>query len=106
MGMRALLKIVLGGFALGLVLAPVARGAFPGNAGKVAFQTNRDGNFEIYTIPADLSPPTRLTNNPAEDVQPPWAADGQKIAFTSMRDGQYEVYTMNANGSGQTRITN
>jgi TolB protein len=96
---------LVGAFLAVLVLASVADAAFPGNDGKVAFQTNRDGNFEIYTFNADFSF-TRLTNNSADDLTPAWSADGQQIAFTSLRDGQYEVYTMNANGSGQTRVTN
>ena len=70
------------------------------------FHSNRDGNFEIYTMNPDGSGPTRLTNNGADDVTPTWSADGTKIAWVSTRDGQYEIYTMNADGTGQTRVTN
>jgi Tol biopolymer transport system component len=98
---------VVGAFLAVLVFAPIAGAAFPGNNGKVAFHTNRDGNFEIYTVTSDGSAVfTRLTNNAADDVTPAWSADGTKIAWVSLRDGNYEIYTMNANGSGLLRITN
>ena len=38
----------------------------------IAFGSNRDGNFEIYTMNADGSGQTRLTNNPADDWLPDW----------------------------------
>ncbi len=74
--------------------------------GKIAFTSTRDGNHEIYSMNADGSNQTRLTNNAAADDNPAWSPDGTKIAFTSIRDGNYEIYIMNANGSSQTNLTN
>jgi dipeptidyl aminopeptidase/acylaminoacyl peptidase len=73
---------------------------------KIAFHSNRDGNWEIYVMNEDGSNQTDLTNNPACDAYPAWSPDGSKIAFTSDRDGNYEIYVMNADGSKQTRLTN
>jgi Tol biopolymer transport system component len=39
---------------------------------KIAFHSDRDGNFEIYVMNADGSEQTRLTNNPADDIGPAW----------------------------------
>jgi TolB protein len=86
--------------------APPAHATFPGLNGKIAFHSNRDGNFEIYSMDANGSNQTRLTSNAATDVSAAWSADGTKIAFASNRDGNFEIYTMNADGTGQTRITN
>lgn len=72
----------------------------------LAFESNRDGNVEIYTMSADGSGQTRLTNNQAEDEHPSWSPDGRSIAFDSNRDGHFQIYVMNRDGSGQTRITN
>jgi TolB protein len=36
----------------------------------LVFQTNRDGNWEIYLMNADGSNPHNLTNNPADDQYP------------------------------------
>ena len=74
--------------------------------GRIAFQSNRDGNNEIYVMNGDSSGLTNLTNNPADDIGPVWSPDGKKIVFTSDRDGNAEIYIMNADGSHQTRFTN
>ena len=71
----------------------------------IAFQSNRDGNVEIYVMNADGSGLTRLTNSPGADAAPDWSPDGRKLVFQSERDGNIELYTMNADGNGQTRLT-
>ena len=75
---------------------------------RIAFISERDGNFEIYLGPTTLNywPAVRLTNNVARDTSPDFSPDGTKIAFRSNRDANDEIYTMNADGSGQTRLSN
>jgi Tol biopolymer transport system component len=73
---------------------------------KIAFQSNRDGNDEIYVMAANGSDQTRLTNDPAADTRPSWSPAGDKIAFTSNRDGNGEIYVMNADGTDVARLTN
>jgi|GEM_PF-321058 len=72
---------------------------------RIAFQSNRDGNYEIYTMKPDGTDLRRLTNNAFSDTEPAWSPDASKIAFTSNRDGNSEIYVMNADGTGQTRLT-
>lgn len=43
----------------------------------IAFQTNRDGNWEIYVMNADGSDPRDLTNDPSDDQMPYWAPAAQ-----------------------------
>ena len=99
---NALFGACLGVLALA---APPAHATFPGENGKIAFQSNRDGNFEIYSMNADGTSQTRLTFNTSSDIDPSWSADGTKIAFATNRDGNFEIYSMNANGTGATRLT-
>jgi Tol biopolymer transport system component len=73
---------------------------------KIAFSSDRDGNFEIYTMDADGGGLTRLTENTAEDFSPTWSPDGTRLAFVSNRDGNTEIYVMNSDGTAQTRLTN
>ena len=110
-GTHLLGRSVLASVALALALALAtlgagqARAAFPGTNGNLIFETNRDGNEEIYTMNADGSNRVDLTRNPADDTDPRWSADGSRILFASNRAGNYQIYTMNADGSGVTRVT-
>jgi dipeptidyl aminopeptidase/acylaminoacyl peptidase len=92
-------------FALAAVVARHARAAFPGTNGRIVFESNRDGNEEIYTMNADGTDRIDLTRNPADDTDPRWSADGGRIVFASNRTGNYQIYTMNADGSGVARVT-
>ena len=74
--------------------------------GKIAFDSSRDGDGEIYIMNIDGSEQIRLTNNTANDWDPCFSPDGSKIAFESDRDGNFEIYIMNIDGSGQLNLTN
>lgn len=85
---------------------PAVRNVDPSWCGqKIAFVSDRDGNWEIYTMNSDFTNQTRLTYNSADDISPGWSSDCQKIAFVSNRDGVYKIYVMNANGTNQNPIT-
>jgi len=72
---------------------------------QLAFESDRDGNQEIYTMESDGSNQTRLTFNAADDYAPAWSPDGARIAFTSTRDGGIDIYVMNADGSNPVRLS-
>jgi Tol biopolymer transport system component len=69
---------------------------------KIAFQSARDGNQEIYVMNANGSGAMNLTNNPALDSLPDFSPDGTRLTFGSNRDGgDVDVWVMNAaDGSG------
>ena len=75
----------------------IGNGSSPNNR-LIAFTSTKDGNLDIYTMYADGSGLTNLTDNPAQDVNPVWSPDGKRIAFESDRDGYRQIYLMNANG--------
>jgi Tol biopolymer transport system component len=79
--------------------------AFSGPNGRIAFVSHRDGNDDIYTITADGSAESKLTDSTEGDYGPAWSPDGSKIAFTSLRDGNEDVYVMNSDGSLETNCT-
>jgi TolB protein len=72
---------------------------------KIVFESNRNGNFEIYTINTDGSDIKQLTHDTAFDGTPVWSPDGKWIVFASERDKDSEIYIMNTDGSSQKRIT-
>jgi len=46
---------------------------------KIAFCSNRDGNFEIYTMDPDGSSQKRITYDPDDDQFPIWTFDGRIV---------------------------
>jgi len=73
---------------------------------KIAFISDRDDNWEVYSMNVDGTYQTNLSKNPAEEASPCWSYDGNKIVFVSTRDGNYEIYIMNADGTNPERLTN
>ncbi len=73
--------------------------------GRILFQSDRDGNDEIYAMTPAGTEMTRLTHNKAYDGYPVWSFDGDKIVFESNREGRFQIYVMRANGRDPVRIT-
>jgi Tol biopolymer transport system component len=111
---RLLAVICVGGLAAGV--SP-ALGAFPGENGKILFDSFRDDGEtpDIWTMNPNGS---NLVNLTANSGRASWRPDGQKIAFMSDRETpdnptppppfpgpDFEIFVMNADGSNQTQIT-
>ena len=78
----------------------------PPRRGQIVFQSNRDGDHEIYIMEQDGSNQRKLTSNESADNYPVVSPDGRMILFQSERDGNEEVYVMNLDGTDQQRLTN
>ncbi len=77
------------------------------NGYRMAFSSNRLGNYEIHSMNPDGTGTTRLTVSSAVDEEPSVDPSSQRILFTSNRlNSRKEIYVMNADGSGVTRLTN
>jgi Tol biopolymer transport system component len=66
----------------------------------LAYCAQRDGNFDIYTIPAAGGEETRLTTSPGYDDGPDYSPDGKWIYFNSDRSGSWDIWRMPASGAG------
>src|SRR6185295_9630645 len=74
--------------------------------GKIAFTSDRDGNFEIYTMNSDGSEQVRLTNNAGMDGYPTWSPDGRMIAFIGETPaGGLAIFRMDEDGTNKTQVT-
>lgn len=61
---------------------------------RIAFHSDRSGNWDIWIANADGSGLTRLTRHPGPDRFAAWSPDGAKIAFTSRRSGNDDVWVI------------
>jgi hypothetical protein len=71
---------------------------------RIAFMSNKDGNWEIYVARADGSKVQRITRDPGNDGLPAWSPDGRYLAFVSDRDGTWAVWVVRADGSSLARL--
>ena len=71
---------------------------------KIAFSSNRRGNWDIYVMNADGSNQVRLTKSPLIDVSPVWSPTGEQILFVSGQSGAMDLYVMDANGSRLRKV--
>ena len=75
-------------------------------AGKtLAYCAERNGSYDIYTIPAEGGNETRLTNAFGLNDGPEYSSDGEYIWFNSERSGRMQAFCMKADGSEQTQMT-
>jgi Tol biopolymer transport system component len=74
---------------------------------KIAFQSNRSGNHEVWTCEADGSNCLQLTSFGGPQCGTPrWSPDGRWLALDSRVEGQSEIYVIAADGGTPRRVTN
>ena len=71
----------------------------------LAYCAERNGEFDIYTIPVSGGEEKRLTTAPGLDDGPDYSHDGQYIYYNSERSGLMQIWRMKNDGSAQQQIT-
>ncbi len=59
---------------------------------------------DLWLVPSDGGPGTRLTRGAYRDTAPRWAPDGGRIAFLSDRDGTSGIWLLDIDGGEASRI--
>lgn len=65
----------------------------------LAYDSNLNGNADIFKMPISGGEPEQLTRDPADDFAPHWSPDGTEIAFHSFRNGNRDIFVVSADGS-------
>ncbi len=71
----------------------------------LAYVGQRDGEFDIYTMPVGGGPETRLTTAQGLDDGPDYTPDGRWIYFNSVRTGAMRIWRMRPDGRDQEQVT-
>src|SRR5581483_5238621 len=76
---------------------------------KIVYESNRDGNWDLWVMNADGSNNVNLTKTPdVAELYPKVSPDGTKICFCADEgkgeDKVRNLYVMNADGSGRMKI--
>ncbi len=66
----------------------VSRPQPPAFPGRIAFISNRSGNWEVYTMSPEGGDTVNITQHDGGDHLPRWIAGGSRLAFLSQRDAE------------------
>jgi WD40-like Beta Propeller Repeat len=76
-----------------------------GPDGRIAFESDRVGSNDIFTMAADGSDVRDITPTPSRETLGDWSPDGQRIVYSSNASGTDQLYVVPATGGTPTRIT-
>lgn len=76
-----------------------------GSSNEIVFQSDRDGDDEIFIMNVDGANQQKLTDNSHMDRHPVISNDGTQIAFVSYRNEAVNIYIMNIDGSDVKQVT-
>ena len=97
---------------VGVLALPEATDAVGHGAnGRIAFDSDRTGESEIWTMRSNGSGAVNISRRPSRnDWGPAWSPDGLRLAWTTgattAGEDNWEIFAANANGSGPGNLTN
>ena len=74
---------------------------------RIVFGSNREGTFDLWTVPSEGGTPARLTREGAVSYQPAWSPDGKWIAYGSgLAPGGFGLKVIGSDGGAARSLTN
>lgn len=81
-----------------LTMMPDSPGDATSLSGEIAFESNRFGDYDLFTQQATGSVAEPLVTHYSNDTAPVWSPDGTNLVFASDRDGDFDIYLRTATG--------
>ncbi|MEO0483490.1 MAG: hypothetical protein AAF138_07670 [Planctomycetota bacterium] len=65
---------------------------------RIAFTSNRNGNWDIFVIDRDGGKPLQITSDAAHELHPSWSPDGRSLVFSRLgrASGRWELWVVDA----------
>ena len=82
-----------------------SRGAWSPDGRTIAFNSDRQGEMNIWLHDVASGADRRLTSGPGGDYQPAWTPDGRTLAFFSARGGSIDIWSVSVADGRLTRLT-
>ena len=76
-----------------------------GTTGLLAFLSNRDGAWNLWTMTPDGTDQTQLTLTGGLSSRPNWSPDGEQIAFSGFASGGFQVFVADSDGGNLEQLT-
>lgn len=73
---------------------------------RIAFSSNRGGNWDIWVVNRDGTGLTQVTRERIDEIAPCWSPDGKRLAFSAwgQRSNQWELWTVSVEQPGTRRF--
>jgi TolB protein len=71
----------------------------------LAYDSNLEGNQDIYLVSTNGGEARRITTDPGDDFHPDPSPDGSEVVFYSTRFGLRDLFLISADGTGEIRLT-
>jgi serine/threonine-protein kinase len=65
----------------------------------LAYDSNLNGNQDIYRVPITGGEAEQLTRNGYDDFHPAWSPNGKEIVYYSLKNGTRDIFVMAADGT-------
>jgi Tol biopolymer transport system component len=82
-----------------------SRGAWSPDGRTIAFNSDREGEMNLWLHDVRAGTDRRITSGPGGDYQPGWSPDGRWLAFFSARSGNSDIWSMRVADGRLTRLT-